>query len=470
VFVASAQACGTIEPALDCVVDSTPAQLESELAVEMGGTYHFYVRDTTSGTAPLNNPMFVTLEETRCSALVNEVLSLVPEAGASVPDQTPILTARLEYPIDPGAGVITVTGSLGTSLTYDLLTAPAEIAIVDGGKTLVIDPGIVFPPNETVTVSWTGLHDATCGLPIAAPAWTFEITGPACAPGVDGMVGTTLTRIPTGLSSLTEQYVAADGNANGFVYFGGTTILHRTPKAGGTTENVTTLAALTSVNLGYDVAILGDEIYTLDDSTTAADRLWRITTDGGASWIKQSYLQITPNDDLRAVVPYEGRFYLTTHEATDGTQIWSVAAGSPTTPQPAVLELTLADEDNCTGLAVDDDYYYLACSNDSRLLRVNRVTHVVDVLSSGVLDLNTTKNVVHAHDLDGDGRADVLYVQADNEEVHYVCEPNAGSAPFFSDVLVNFGAGTSNFGLAFDRANNALWMFDDDTRELVKIQ
>jgi hypothetical protein len=101
-------------------------------------------------------------------------------------------------------------------------------------------------------------------------------------------------------------------------------------------------------------------------------------------------------------------------------------------------------------------------------VRVDRTTHAVELITDTV-DFNTTKNDVHIHDVDNDGLADALYVHGYHEEVSYVCEP-AGAAPFTVDVLVNFGSGTSNFGLGFDRAAGTLWMFDDDTREFVSIQ
>jgi hypothetical protein len=472
VIVASAATCGTTTPEAACASDFSPTTLSTELAVAMGTTYHFYVRDTTSGAAPLDNPLFVTLEETLCSTITPAVTTLSPPNGASVPNLTPILRAEVDLPIDPSAGVITLTGTLGTSRAYDLATGPAEIAIINGGRTLIIDPGLVFPASEILTVSWSGLVDSTCGKPIASPTWSFQVTGPPCAPGVDGMVGNTITLFPTGLGTITENYVAADDRPNGFVYVGGATTLHRMPKSGGPVENVVTAAGLSSIHLGFDMVTVGDEVYTLESNTNAAtNQLFRITTNAGATWTVQNYAQFpqTPNDDLRGITFYKGRLYMTTDESIDPTQIWSIPASSSTLPELAVLEAEIPDEDFCTGVAVDDHYFYLACSNDDRLLRVDRVTKVKEVITNQI-DININKNVIHAHDIDNDGRADVLYVQTGFEQVHYVCDPNTGTGPFFVDVLASFGTGSSNFGLGFDPVSRVLWMFDDDTRELVKIE
>jgi hypothetical protein len=144
----------------------------------MGTKYYVYIRDTTSGSAPLDNPLIVGLEETLCSSLVPAVSAVSPANGADVHALSTLFTASFDYPIDPTQGVITITGNMGTSLTYDLSTGPAEVAILDGNKTLQLDPSIVFPLGETVTVTWTGLYDATCSKPIAAPSWTTTFLGP----------------------------------------------------------------------------------------------------------------------------------------------------------------------------------------------------------------------------------------------------------------------------------------------------
>jgi hypothetical protein len=471
VVVVSSAACGTVTPELACLSDSTPTTLTTELGVEMGKTYYFYIIDTTSGSSPLAHPLIATLDESLCSTLGPAATTLSPPNASSSTELSPIFTAELDYPIDTSAGVITVTGNMGTSLSYDLATGPGEISVINGGKTLVIDPGIVFPAGESVNISWSGLHDATCDVLIAPPTWKVDVTGPPCTPGVNGIVGNTITRVPTGLtSSVTEYFVAADSSATGYVYVGGTSDLYRTPKAGGTTQDVEAAATLTSTQLGYDMIVVGNEIYTLESNTTATSNvLWRLSTDGGATWVKENYMQLpqTPNDDLRAITEYKGRLYMTTDEFS-GTEIWSVPTGATTLPQNAVLEGTLTGEYYCDGVAADDFFYYLACSNGDRLIRVDRVTLATELISDSV-DINSTKDAVHADDVDGDGRADALYVSSYYGEVNYVCAPG-GAGPFYVDVLAVFSTSSSNYGLGFDRVNKVLWMFDDDTRDFVKIQ
>lgn len=366
-----------------------------------------------------------------------------------------------------------MTGNLGTNLTYDLSTSPAAISIVNDGKTLMIDPGIVFPAGENLTVSWSGLHDATCDAEVDPPTWAFQVTGPPCTPGLNGMVGNAMSRIPTGLSTTpVEYFVAADSDPNGYVYVGGTADLYRTPKAGGTTQDIEALDTLTSTHLGYDMLVDGNQIFTLESNTSTtvtSNLLWRLSSDGGATWTKENYMQLpqAANDDMRAITSYKGRYYMTTDESIDGTQIWSVAAASSALPQTAVLEVTVPDDEYCDAIALDDVYYYLACYS-GRIIRVDRVTHVKELITDA-FSVNITKNALHAHDFDGDGHADALYFSSYYEEVDYVCKPG-GSGPFYTGVLASFGSGSSNYGLGFDPVSHVLWMFDDDTREFVKIE
>ena len=472
VLVASSAACGAVEPELACSADTVSATMSIDLGVTAGTQYYLYVRDTTTNTAPLDNPLVVTVNEALCSSLDTSILGLLPPDGASLSTDTPILSADFEYPVDPTTGVITLTGSLGTDLAFDLATAPAEIALINSGRTLIIDPGFAFPSGEIVTVSWSGLVDATCGSVIDPPVWSFEITGPPCAPGVNGMVGTTITRIPLGVTSFTEAYVAADADPAGYVYVGGLSNLYRKPKAGGATEDVELAAGLATGQLGNDVLLIGSDVFSLESTTlaTTSSLLWRISTNAGMTWAIENYLQLpqTANDELRSAAYHGGRIYMVTDETTAGAEIWSVEANASPLPGLGVLEVTLPGEAACTGIAVDSTYYYLACATGDRLIRVHRTTFAVDLLSTSY-DLTTTRNALHVHDLDADGLADVLYIQYGIEEVSYLCAPSS-TPPYAGGILVGYGGATSNFGLGFDPVAGVLWAYDDDTQELVRIE
>ena len=224
VVVASSAACGTVTPELACVSDWFSSSINEDITVATGTTYYFYVRDTTSGNGdPLPNPLVVTIDETLCSSTTPSVTSVSPGNNLSIPDTTPILRADFDLPIDPTRGVITVTGDMGTNLSYDLSTAPAAVAILNDNKTLEIDPGIVFPTGETVSVSWTGLYDSTCGKQVAPPTWSFALTGPpyTITPGSTAYAdacagGTTLTITGTDDEGITGPIALPAG----FEFFG----------------------------------------------------------------------------------------------------------------------------------------------------------------------------------------------------------------------------------------------------------
>jgi hypothetical protein len=220
--VVSKAECGTVTPELACVSDFSPTSLTTQFPVEMGQKYHVYVRDTTSGSAPLDNPLLVTLDETLCSALSPSVATLSPANSLSIPDLTPVFSANFDYPIDPTQGVITVTGNMGSNFSYDLATGPGEVAILNANKTIQIDTGIVFPLGESVTVSWTGLRDATCTKPIAPPTWTVNLTGPPYSVSTgttayaDACVGGTVQTITSVDEDVTDPFAAPAG----FKFFG----------------------------------------------------------------------------------------------------------------------------------------------------------------------------------------------------------------------------------------------------------
>ena len=325
-------------------------------------------------------------------------------------------------------------------------------------------------------MSWSGLVDAYCGAAIAPPSWTFHVPIPSCAPGTNGIVGTTVTRLATnlGLGSIYEYSVAADDQPGGYVYFGGYTDLHRTPKAGGTVEDVASAAGVSYQQLGYSMAIAGSQVFTLADTTsTSLPFLWQLTANGGMTWNALGYglWPITPAGTPYAMTYYDGKLYIVTKEfsASDTTQIWSVDTTSMVLPQTPVLEGSFTGENYCDGIAADDHYFYLTCYFFfDRLVRVDRTSFQPELVTDAI-PLDPTKNDLIAHDVNGDGTADALYVKTSDQTVRYVCSP-AGAPPFWADVLASFGSTTSgSSGLGFDPVANTLWALDHDTNQLISI-
>jgi hypothetical protein len=475
VIVVSAASCGTLTE-VACAADTTPAVIGDTFAVANGTTYYFYVRDTTTGTAPLSFPLVVDLDEVSCSSFTNNTDSLVPGNGSTIATTSPVLSLDFDHPVNPAVGVVTITGDLGTNLSYDLATPQTAVTFANDNRTMVIDPATPLVPGETITVSWSGMVDAFCAAAVTPPAWSFDVLTPSCTPGTGGMVGTTVNRLATGLASFTENYVAADHSPTGWVYVGGASNLYRLPKSGGAIEDVVIAAGITSTQLGSAMAIAGGSIFTLDTTTsTTTSFLWRLSTSGGVTWNPLGYARwpTSPTDIARAAFLHGGRLYFVTDEITAGvaTQIWSVSASAVMLPADAMFEGSVTGEEDCDGITGDDDYFYMTCGNNDRVVRVDRTTFVSELVTDAI-DLSLTKNEIHADDFDADGDADALYVTSDEERVHYICSPS-GAGPFWADILVTFGTGTAgagNFGLGFDPVANVLWAYDDDTQEFVSIQ
>lgn len=232
------------------------------------------------------------------------------------------------------------------------------------------------------------------------------------------------------------------------------------------------LAHLTSAHLGYGMLVDGLNIYTLDnvlDGTTG--RIYRISDDGGATWSLTEYglFPFSPGDDFRGATVHGGRIYLVTEEDATSpvTEIWSLDAAPASVPTLARFETYVMAEGDCTSIARDDSFYYLACTDGGdHIARVPVGGGMSEIVTTSV-PLSLTANALYGDDLDADGVFDVLYVQSDGEAAYVVCGP--ASATPGGGILVDFGTGSSNYGMGFDATNAVLWMWDDDTRELVSV-
>ena len=478
-MIASSGACGSLTPELACISEYTATTMGVSFPVATGNDYFVYVVDTTSGSLPISDPLTVTVNELNCNVMtVPALVSLAPTDGSTATTIRPEFVATFDQAVAP-VGTITLTGNLGTSRS---ITLPSpDVTFSTDGKTMTIktEP---FASGETVNVSWSGLTDLYCGSPVAPPtSWSVTVPVVPCTPGSNGMVGTTMTRIPLGaIGTFDEYYVAADQDPNGWVYVGGTTKLFRTRKdgIGWSFQDVSALLGLTSTQLGYTMVIDGPSIYVVDDTTSTTlttERVRRITADGGLTWELENAATFAtaPNDDFRAAAAYGGRIYMITEEFSAGTEIWSFD-GTGTLPAPATRDVIFggADYQYCEGLAIDAAYAYTTCrlqraTTQYATIRVDRATGTVTELSTAIPG-NVTAMSIHVKDADADGLADYVYVGSNQEAGYFICAPQS-TTPYL-DVLYNFGTGTGNYGLGFDPVSNALWAFDDDTLEFVKIQ
>lgn len=471
-MIVSDQACGVMTSFLACVSEFTNATMGTTVPVTSGKPVYVYIRDTTSGTAPLDNPLVVTVAELNCGTFNATPTIVSPANGSTTNTLSPVLEVDFDTAIKTNQGVITLTGP-GVNQSYDLATSPGAVTWQNAGKKLLINAP-ALPAGASVTVSWTGMQDSTCSKPVNPPTWAFTVVTPPCSPGAGGMVGSTVTSLATGTPLITEYYVEADTNPNGWVYVGGTASLYRTSKNGGPWENVYVTAGLSTVHVGYSMLVDGSDLYTVDDRLSGnTQRLWRISTTGGTNYAVSDYasFQGSPSDDLRAVVAYKGTAFMLTHEGTTGelSEIWKVATGASTLPATAQFERSFS-ELNCSGLAADDTYFYAACSNNNRLVKIHRTTGAVTLITSA-FPLATLSYVNHlkAHDQNNDGVADYLYFTNHTGNVYFVCNP--GGANPYADKLATFNStATLSFGLGFDPVAKKLYAYNDSTQELVVIQ
>ncbi len=470
-MVASNQTCGVLTSPQACVSEFTLPYIATTVPVTSGSPVYFYLRDTNSGALPLSSPLMVTLTELNCGSFAATPTIVSPTNGATTTSLSPVIEVDFNASITPNQGTITLTGP-GVNLSYNLATNPGNIVWQNQNKKLLINAP-ALPPGANVTVSWTGLQDSVCNKAVPAPTWQFTVVTPPCTPGSGNMVGSNVTRFATDTTTITEYYVEADNDPNGWVYVGGTSVLYRTKKNGGAWENIHTPAGLTSIHMGYGMVVDGNNLFTLDEKisgTTA--RIWRFSQAGGPPYALSDYatFQGSPSDDFRSARAYKGQIYMLTHEGTltDGTEIWRTPSNTATLPGVGQFERGFS-ELYCGGLGVDDTYFYAACSTNNRVVRVHRQTGAVTLITNAfALASLSYVNALHAQDVNNDGTADYLYFTGNKGEVYFVCNP--ASATPYADKLVTFNSGTLTFGLGFDSVARKLYAYDDATKELVVIQ
>jgi hypothetical protein len=473
VAVVGSGVCGSLANQLSCASEYSEPSMGDSFPVTAGTTYFLYVADTNSGAAPLSKPLKLQIAEINCSTFTASAVTLSPANGATTTSLKPKLQVTFETAVSNSAGTVKVTGNKGTNLTYNVASA-SEISFSTDDKTMLIEPVSPFPPGEVVSVTWTSLVDAKCSKPVAAATWSFTVVTPPCTPGSAGMVGKTVTKLPTGTASSypVVYYVVPDQNPTGNVYFGGSTELWRVPKTGGTGVEITNTAGLSSLHLGYDLVVSGTDLFTVESKSSGTTGfVWRISKDTGATWNITDFaiFPSAPLDTFDSANLYKGRIYMVTTESASSanpTQIWSVDALTATPPATAKLEASVPGESFCMGIAADDKNFYLTCGTGDRLIRVDRTTSAVTVLSDA-LDLSTTQNYLQAKDTNNDGSADFLYFKAGDDLVYFTCNP-AGATPY-SDVLASYGTGWGSYGLGFDSAANKLYAWDDASYEIVTV-
>ncbi len=464
VALVSDAACGTTTPQLACISDWQPNFMAGTFQATDGTTYHIYVISTTSGGAPLNNPLDLEVADCGFSSTVQ---SLSPAHTSTTASLRPPIEVRFGAPIDANAGTFTLTGSGGTN--QSLPVSGTNVSVAPDG-TVTLTPTAPFNPGELITVTWTGVSVAGCTGTIAQTPWSFRIPVPPCTPGQGGMVGTTQTRAPTGITSLVEYYVAADTSTSGAVYVGGNSNLFRLPKAGGPAVDLSTSPAIGTNQLGFGMVLDGPNVYTIENITALTGRLWRLSSDFGQTInvVDVASFSSAPSTLFYSGAAYGGRIHMLTRTtlATQTSQLWSVTATATTFPTPARLDQSfgLGSYNYCRGLGVDDDYYYTQCRDATQttqyaVVRVSRATGAVTELTRSIPG-NLTVSEIHAVDRNADGTAEFLYIQGNDRAVFYICDPSSSSP--FVDEHFRFGTSTTlNYGLGYDANANRLWVWED---------
>jgi hypothetical protein len=468
VVAVSGGTCGSVATPLACgaIKDYSSTSTSGSVNVTSGQTYFFYVGRVNSGSATFTNPLVITLAEVNCSTFSATAVTKTPAHQGTSSTLKPTLSVDFDVPLVTTGWTVKVTGTKGTNLTFSY--PHTAITWTNSNKTLNINPGIAFPAGEVVTVDLSGFTDSKCSKPITKPSWQFTVITPPCSVGQNGMVGGSVTKVsaPSG----TWYYLAADQLANGYVYLGNTSSMYRVTKGTWIQQLANGVA---SSWLGYNMFMNGNEPFT-NEYTLSSTTGYVYKLIPGTTWSAQDFVTFpqTPGDYIKSGVVYKGKIYLMTTESatTSNHEIWSANAAPSTFPNNATQEGTFTGEGYCNGLAVDDKYFYTACGTGGRLIRIDRTTKAVSLVTNAfLLGTSSYPNAVHAHDTNNDGTADFLYYRGYKPEIYFVCSP-AGSTPY-ADILATTSSSTSSaYGLAFDAANKTLYATDPGAGQLAIVK
>lgn len=470
--------CGDTSTPVDCVAgDTNNGHLRATFPVTAGTSYWMAFGAYGTTETYVWSPVTLSFNELDCSSFTNPIIELDPPHGSASESTYIYFYAYFAEPITQDVGTITITGDLGTNITYDLTTNPSQVGYLDGDRTMRINTSTSYPASEHLTVSVTGLQDTRCGNPVPTTPWEVDVLGTArCTPGAAGMVGTTQTSFPTGLATGWLSYVEPDASPSGWIYVGNAWRLHRMPKAGGATQDVAILAGLDQEHLGTHMLIDGQNLYVVNTTDSATGVVWRISTDGGSSWTVEDFASfpVPLTDDIAGITTHGNSIYLLTvgYQGGGAPQIWSMARNPSSVPTVVTFEGIVDVPEGCSGFALDDDYFFTACGTgffgNREMVRIPRtggpffpIELLQGALGSGSISMRVA-------DTDTDGSADLLYVRGSNEYVFSLCGPHT-PAPVFG-TFIDYGAVSGSRGLGFDKTANTLWVYDDDTQELLRFQ
>jgi len=348
-----------------------------------------------------------------------------------------------------------------------------------------VPPGLTIGTSGTPTTDLSGTITATGTFTFTIrvedtfqqfdeETYTIDVAPPPCTPGQNGLAGTTRTDVTVPSSfGFGIRSIAADSGTSttGWVYHvdPGDDLL-RFQKDGSTDEDVLPLVSGLAAGDLNTVMIDGDDIYvSSDDLSCESECIQRISDDGGATFslVDLGDFAATTagdtNDDIRGMAVVGTTLYAITHDSAE-TEVYSLDL-TGTFPVVPTLEATIGTIEYCSGLAADDDFLYTACDDIDEtgtegIVRIDTTTFTAEVQE---LDLNFGTGSyadLAIQDPDGDGAAEVLWIQGDSGASFYACDPQS-AIPVFG---APFGTGADDDeGLAYDPQLNAIWQIEESS-------
>lgn len=337
--------------------------------------------------------------------------------------------------------------------------------------------GILDSSGEQIRCSTNAL--ATPIGVLAAPGSTLyiavETAGPITALNLNDIPYTGLTGALTDLNiAWPSSSIDDNGMAVGatHIYMGGTSKVFAIPKAGNTTALEHGAAdGITATHLGYDLALAGGWLFSLDSTTSVnASRLFRIHDEATMVWAPAPWDQSPayPTSSPSYAMTYDGTSLILATRSTVGkVDFFSVSATMSSVP---VALGTNTGVDYVVGIAADSQYLYVAgdgqAGQGEGVFRIPRAAITSPPVQIAKLNTSTTRNSLVVDDY---ASAQNLYVREYNpSDIHVIVSPGQPNATHLG-VISTLG-GSADYAMVYDQADDVLYFYESESDSAGRLQ
>jgi hypothetical protein len=336
------------------------------------------------------------------------------------------------------------------------------IALVDGG-------GKVLACTTTAQTTGLARYFKGGGTAYVAVESASAITSLTLAqhdnPGVDGDIEATGITFP-GIG-VGDQWLGHDGGTGLYLATSVPEVWVASTSGGAAVEHDNASGdGIVAANMGFGGAVVNGDLFSVDAPTTAnTSRVFRLWDGTSTPWMPQTW-DLTPTYLASSPVysiTEDGTnlIYVTKH--TTQAAIFSLSPLAAATPTLLGTSTLLND---CTGIAADDEFFYLACQDAAQvdgLFRLARTAitaaplRLTVALPADIFDTSPSVSMV----LDDLTNPDLLYFRthhAGGGAIHGILHPDEATPLHIGEITD--AAADGDYAFTLDRTTGWLYQFE----------